>query len=698
MGRSLFKPAPANTIEDYAKRHEFWHSASDTHYAMIVRGTDYYQRRWQIGFDGTETNVEELKIDYVIGSGNHARAYLHRTVRGGFIELPLGWYSQPLTAGQAAVPCIGNCKTGPAGGVLPAVSAEKSGYWSMSPGFDNPHPATRRFASYGCIFCHDAYPKIPAGHDAPGSDPVFAGDLPEGIDCQRCHGDGTKHMRIAQSASATPAEIRASILNPSRLTPALQMDVCMQCHLEPTSGDLPSLIRRFDRAPFSFTPGEPLANFELVFDHAPGAGHDDKFEIVNSSAYRLRKSLCFVKSKGAMTCTTCHDPHTAAANYSDACRKCHASMSAGHPTAATECISCHMPKRQTDDVVNVVMTDHWIQRRPAPRELTKTQPYRGEVVAYYPSPPLYLAVAQVALQNNTVEGAAELSRQLARLQPRESEFYMVLGQARNSIDDFEHALRFKPDSPRILIALAGALKAGGQFSRAAENLQRAIQISPDNSAAWYQSGALDFSMGHISEAIDKMRKAVALDPDFAGGCTGLAEILWRAGNIDDAEDDLREALRMNPYDPGAYDLIGRVLAGKGHAAESLFDFEKATRLRPEYAPYLYDYALELSSANRIDDAQTRVQAALRADPDMAEGHELLGGLLAAKRQLPEAEREYAEALRLKPDFARARLDLARVLAAEGNLSGAIEQLQKAAEGSDPQVAQLASQALRRLGQ
>ena len=668
MGRSAFKPAPANTIESYSRNNEFLHSTSGTHYAMIVRGVGYYQRRWQIGFDGKETNVEELKIDYVIGSGNHARSYLHRTASGGLIELPLGWYAQ------------------------------KGGYWAMSPGFDNPHPQTRRFASYGCVFCHDAYPEIPPGHEAPGSDPVFTGDLPEGIDCQRCHGGGANHIRTAQVAGAKSAEIRASILNPSRLTPALQMDVCLQCHLEPTSGDLPSLIRRFDRPPYSFTPGEPLANFELFFDHAPGTGHDDKFEIVNSSAYRLRKSQCFLKSNGAMTCTTCHDPHTTAANYSEACRKCHANMTANHPGAVTECISCHMPKRQTDDVVNAMMTDHWIQRRPLPRQLTKASPYRGEVVPYYPAPLLYVAVAQVALQNNVAEGAAELSRLLAQFKPREAEFYMMLGQAQNSVDAFEQALRIQPDSPRILIALAGALKSAGLFSRAAETLKRAIEISPRNTAAWYQSGALDFSLGHIPEAIDKMRKAVSLDPDFAGARTGLAEILWRAGKIDEAQDKLREALRTNPYDPGAYDLIGRVLAGKGSAPESLFDFEKATRLRPNYAPYLYDYALELTTANRIDDAQTQVRAALRADPDMAEAHELLGGLLAGKRQLPEAEREYAEAIRLKPDSARAHLDLARVLAAEGNLTGAIEQLRKAADGSDPQIAQLASQALRQLGQ
>jgi tetratricopeptide (TPR) repeat protein len=103
------------------------------------------------------------------------------------------------------------------------------------------------------------------------------------------------------------------------------------------------------------------------------------------------------------------------------------------------------------------------------------------------------------------------------------------------------------------------------------------------------------------------------------------------------------------------------------------DFEEATRLRPDYAPHLYDYALELSTVNRLDDALASARAALRADADMAEAHELLGGLLAGRRQLPEAAHEYGEAIRLKPEFARAHLDLARVLAAAGNMPGSIEQ-------------------------
>lgn len=702
MGRSLYKPALSNTVEDYKKNHEFLHALSGTHYSMIIRDGQFYQRRWQTGFDGKETNVEEMKIDDVIGSGNHSRSYLHRMANGGYIELPLSWYS------------------------------EKGGYWAMSPGFDSHHPPTRRFVSYECIFCHDAAPKIPLGHDSPGADPVFVRDLPQGIDCQRCHGPGGRHLQVVRTAGSKLEDVRASIVNPARLSPSLQMDACMQCHLEPTSSEIPALIRRFNRGPFSFTPGEPLSDFLLAFDHAPGTGHDDKFEIVNSSAYRLRKSQCFLKSKGALTCLACHDPHNvprgpeAISHYSNVCRQCHGSaidaqIALGKHPAANECISCHMPKRRTEDVVHAVVTDHLIQRRLPPGDLladlperhpSEAQEYRGEVVPYYPSPlphadenDLYLAVAQVALRNNLADGVVQLAREVDRLRPREAQFYVFLadawqssGKPQQAVAAYEQALRLKPDSAHALLSLAGALKASNDLARARETLDQAIRMFPSNASAWFQSGALDYALGRAPEAIGKMEKAVALDPDLTGGHRGLGELLWRTGQIDRSESELRLALSVDPYDAEAYDLMGRVLSGNRQMAEGLFDFERANQFGPGHAPYLYDYALALASANRLDEAQKSVEGALRADPDMAEAHELLGGLLAAKRLLSDAAHEYSEAIRLKPGFARAHLDLARVLVAQGDTAGAVEQLRKAAAGSDPQVAQVASRALQGIGQ
>ena len=172
------------------------------------------------------------------------------------------------------------------------------------------------------------------------------GDLPEGIDCQRCHGPGGSHVDTAQAAGATPERFAPSIVNPARLSPKLRMDLCMQCHLEPTSTAIPALIRRFNRGPFSFTQASRWALSYWLSIMRPELQHDDKFEIVGSSAYRLRQSRCFLESKEALTCDTCHDPHRSGVArrpsryYAQVCRQCHAAAFDGlvskgtHPAAA----------------------------------------------------------------------------------------------------------------------------------------------------------------------------------------------------------------------------------------------------------------------------------------------------------------------------------------------------------------------------
>jgi len=701
MGKSLFKPTPQNTIEDYKENTEFYHSLSDTHYSMIFRDRAYYQRRWQIGFDGTETNVEEMKIDYVLGAGDHARSYLHRTPRGTLIELPLGWYS------------------------------ERGGYWGMSPGFDSRHPQTRRVVSYECVFCHDGYPKVPSGSDVPGADPVFTGDLPEGIDCQRCHGPGGQHIRATQTSGAKLSDIRGRIVNPARLSSKIQMELCMQCHLEPTSGRIPALIRRFDRGPFSYIPGQPLEDFILYFDHSPGTGYDDKFEI-ESAAYRLRKSRCFLESKGALTCLFCHDPHRnlptgdeATKHYSSECRHCHepgigALIASGkHPDAA-DCVSCHMPKRRTDDVVHAVITDHFIQRKISTRDLqaelqerhlTDAEEYHGEVIPYYPFPlpktsenNLYLALAQVALQNNLQKGVTDLAREMNQHPPREMEFYTALGDAwKNSrnpkaaVGAFEQAIRLKPKSVTALQLLAASLKTLGNVSRSEQMLNRALHLAPQDADIWYQYGILEAQLGRTGSAVEKVQKALALDPDLPEGYMTLASLFVREDQRDPAETALKHALSIDPYDAAAYDLMGRVLAEKNETSAALYNFQKATHLRPNYGPYLYDYALTLVRAQRLDEARTQAQAAVKADPNHAESRTLLGELLARDQRWAEAVSEYQQAVKLQPDLSRAHLDLGLVLAIQGDLPGATVHLRKAAAGRDPNVAQQAAQALRRIG-
>ena len=196
---------------------------------MIERNGEWFQRRHQTGFDGKETNAVETRVDYVIGSGNHARSYLHRTASGHLIEMPVSWYS------------------------------ENGGYWAMSPGYDRPNQQDfRRAIAFNCMFCHNAYPGPP-----PAEEGVFPAAVPEGIDCQRCHGPGQAHVEAAGRKAPVEA-IRRAIVNPARLSRERQLDVCMQCHLETTSRPLPNAVARFEHGPFDYRPGQPLTDYFAV--------------------------------------------------------------------------------------------------------------------------------------------------------------------------------------------------------------------------------------------------------------------------------------------------------------------------------------------------------------------------------------------------------------------------------------------------
>jgi tetratricopeptide (TPR) repeat protein len=662
MGRSFFKPGTATTIEDFSKPPAYYHALSDSYYAMSIQNGEYLQRRWQLNAAGKEINVEELKIDYVMGSGNHARSYLHRTERGMLIELPLGWYP------------------------------DKGGEWGMVPGSDTQHPQTRRFVSYKCMFCHNGYPNIPAANQIPGSQPVYLGELPEGIDCQRCHGPGGDHVRTAG---------RASIVNPAKLTPDRRMEVCMQCHLETTSGRIPAVLQRFDRGTFSYIPGRPLVDFTISFDHAPGTGHEGKFETV-SSVYRLRQSRCFLESRGKLECATCHDPHRiprgeeAIRHYSSVCLQCHTPAHPSGVTATADCITCHMPKRRAQDAPHVIVTDHRIQRRPLAGALTEfaespPEEYRGEVVPYYPSPlpetpqnALYRAVAQVGLGNNVPSGLPQLTRWIDEIKPPEAEFYMVLGDGWKNLGKlpeaaaaYQRALQIKPDSARAMRALAEV-----DAPHAEQILARAVQIAPNDPESWFRYGVLTASA-------ERIQKAIALDPWLPDQSRRLAEVTH-------AEPALQDALRTDPFDDAAWDLGGRILSEKRKFAEAFFDFERAIKLRP-YSGYMYDYALGLARADRTDDAESEAEMAVRADAGLEEAHELLGAIHTLKKEWPDAVREFTVALALKPGLPRSELELGMALLNQGDKGGAATHLLQAAKGSDASVAQRAAQALRDLG-
>lgn len=589
MARSFAKPVTIPAIRD------FYHSASETHFQVFERGGRNYQRRWQTGFGGKETNIDEKSMDYVMGSGNHVRTYLHATASGALQQLPLAWY------------------------------AEKGGYWAMNPGYDTiEQPNSRRKINYECMGCHNAYPLIPDGHEQLRAEPLYRKPIPEGIDCQRCHGQGENHLRTGTSGG---------IINPARLTPERRLELCMQCHLETTSFPFPHSVEKFGQRPFSYKPGEPLADYIAFFDHVPSPPLEDRFQIVNS-VYRMRLSLCFLKSGDKLQCTTCHDPHDPGGrDYNQVCRECHgqpfqASVTKGTHPAAADCVSCHMPKRRTDDVVHAVMTDHLIRRPVRPGNLLADKPepggpaivFKGEAMPYYPAQPdeLTRALAQVRMDVNPVKGIVLLRDAIRRLTPKQPEYSVELGDAifrsgkpADALPAYRQALKTRPDSLAGLVGLGQALDGSNNPTQARDAFLEAVQVAPGDPFAWQLLGQAQMRLSRVADSEAAFKKSLELDPETPETHYGLGLLRAQSGDSLRAEVAFREAIRLQPDLSQAHLNLAILLSQQDKIAEAEYHFQRALRYRPDYRLAHRNYGLMLQRSGRIAEANGQLQQAGR---------------------------------------------------------------------------------------
>jgi len=654
---------------------------------MFERDGKWYQRRHQTGFGGKKTNVVEKEIEFVIGSGNHSRSYLYRNSEGRLMEMPVSWYS------------------------------EKGGSWGMSPGYDRANQEDfRRVIVNDCFSCHNAYPQSAEQiHASNFSDPVLGDRIPEGIDCQRCHGPGRAHIEAAGSGKATAEAIRRTIVNPSRLDRDRQLETCMQCHLETTSR-MASKIPRYDHAPFSYRPGEPLGDYFLYFDHQPGTGYDDKFEIAHA-AYRLRKSACFRSSK--MTCTTCHNPHQiprgeeAIRHYAGVCKTCHAGTHAADMPAKADCIGCHMPKRRSDDVVHAVMTDHYIQRSKPSRDLTapfqeadfaSLDAYRGEVISYYPTEEtdrkLYLDVAQIHGSTDRTQGIVRLQQDLEKSPPAGPEFYYELaegfeksGKPGDAIRWYEDSLRRNPEFRPATDGLAAALIAAGNLDGAMSVLEKAVASAVDT-VALTNLGNVYLKKGRLDEARRALERALEMNPDLPDARNLLGLVLADKQDWPGAERSLRMAIAIQPELAAAHQNLANLLARGGDYAQARYHFEKAIAAEPNNAETRdrYGWLLEMSGAH--EQAVAQLKEALRLDPNQAQAHADLADVLSAQASFDRAADEYRRAIELNPEAYAAHLSLGQILARSGNITEARAHLEKATQSPDPEIRRVAHEALR----
>lgn len=682
MARSLHAVTSAITEREF-NGSTFFHTPSRELFTFMSRDGIPWIRRSQPGTGGSETNVFEQRVDYVMGAADQAISFLHRTRDNKLTELPVSWYP------------------------------ENGGHWGMSPAYDRPdHPGFSREISFACLFCHDAYPQTRLASNSPG-ETIFPASLPEGIDCQRCHGPGQNHVDAAAHGKSS-REIRAAIVDPARLPQDRQNEVCLQCHLETTSSRLPASLMRTGRGVFSYRPGEALEDFILSLDRAPDSALTESVELV-SAPYRLAKSACTLSSGKPLSCTTCHDPHLALSREESVrkteaiCASCHPALGNQHPVRH-DCVACHMPRTPAADVIHASVTDHFISKphaaAPPAAEINarNTRPYAGEVRLYYPgslprNQENELALAVVQVQSNPAEALQRFNRlaagdesQSANAAAEIAHAFLLLAQPQKAMQWYQRALAESAGNQAWLSGLGNAQLAAGRADLAADTFVKVTALAPWETDTLFSLGQAYARQGKFADAIRALRDAAGRNPESAAAFNDLGGILLRAGSLIEAESALREAVRIQPEFTSLRMNLADALIKEGKLDEAREQLEEAIRIggRAETAEGAWFAAL-LATDNR----QQALEAWQASFPAQTAGaHNNLGTVFASENRPDDAIREYRVAVAGDPQSALAQLNLGVTLYSRGLKDEAIPYLKQAAASTNSGISAAARVLLR----
>ena len=270
----------------------------------------------------------KTNIDYIVGSGHHTNSHIINN-NGYFFQAPFTFYTQDSIL-------------------------------DFPPGFEyGKNTRFTRKIGLECMTCHNAFP-----HFILGSENKFE-SVPNGIDCERCHGPGDLHVSNIQSGILidTSNFFDYSIVNPGNLSIELQNELCSRCHVQGNS------VLKYNKSFFDFKPGMYLN--EVMDVYLPRYTNSDDDFIMASHLDRMKQSKCFIESDGQMSCLGCHNPHvsvknTNILNYNKSCFSCHNSeacteIEQERLIKKDDCVSCHMKESKTIDIPHVTITDHKIK-------------------------------------------------------------------------------------------------------------------------------------------------------------------------------------------------------------------------------------------------------------------------------------------------------------------------------------------------
>jgi tetratricopeptide (TPR) repeat protein len=138
-----------------------------------------------------------------------------------------------------------------------------------------------------------------------------------------------------------------------------------------------------------------------------------------------------------------------------------------------------------------------------------------------------------------------------------------------------------------------------------------------------------------------------------------------------------DTVAKSPGSVVARSNLGQALFQQNRVPEAMSEFEAALKINPAYPETHYNLGSAQLQQGRLPEAISQFQEALRLKPGYAKAHNNLGSAMFQTGQVASAISEYEEALRLDPDNANAHYNLACAFLKLGRMPEAIGEFEAA---------------------
>jgi len=201
---------------------------------------------------------------------------------------------------------------------------------------------------------------------------------------------------------------------------------------------------------------------------------------------------------------------------------------------------------------------------------------------------------------------------------REKDRKLFTDNLRLAAEQFEEAIRLKPDALDALFQLGMCYRDMDLYPQSAATFKKAQQLAPRDPAIYYQLGMVAVEQGSRGEAEKYFLEGLKITPDHALILTSLGHLYVELEQLNSAIEVLSQATRREPNLPDGWYELGRAYMKVRNWKSALNALDMARQLNPDASTIYSAMAACYQKMNKKTEAKKKTNEALQLDPNNSE--------------------------------------------------------------------------------